>query len=186
MHESCNKILINFFRYMRAGRTCCIFSYTWMIFYTCSSEPRQSTVSRESWKKICLIYCGGLFCVYVCVWHECVCVCYVGQVARHLCGAGHEVHVVTVAPEFVFRRDIPSPKLHIRKVSMSFPCIQTSPIKFSSLTLSLSLCEISVSSQESCIGDEGKVEYPSSRRSLPLSLCVSLSLSLSYVWEWRF
>jgi hypothetical protein len=46
MHESCNKILINFFRYMRAGRTCCVFSYTWMIFYTCSSEPRQSIVSH--------------------------------------------------------------------------------------------------------------------------------------------
>ncbi len=103
--------------------------------------------------------------------------CYVGQVARHLCGAGHEVHVVTVAPEYVFRRDIPSPKLHIRKVRMSFPCIQTNPINFSPLSLS----EISVSSQEPCIGDEGKVEYPSSRRSLPLSLCVSLSLSLSHV-----
>ncbi len=178
MHESCNKILINFFLYMRAGRTCCIFSCTWMIFYTCSSEPRQSTVSHESWKKICLIYCGAPFCVY-----ECVCVCYVGQVARHLCGAGHEVHIVTVAPEFVFRRDIPSPKLHIRKVRMSFPCIQTNPINFSSLSLSLSLSlsVISVSSPESCTGDEGKVEYSSSRRSPPLSLCVSLSLSLSYV-----
>ncbi len=83
------------------------------------------------------MYCGALFCAYVCVWHECVCVCYVGQVARHLCGAGHEVHIVTVAPEYVFRRDIPSPKLHIRKVRMSFPCIQTNPINFSSLPLSL-------------------------------------------------
>jgi hypothetical protein len=37
-------------------------------------------------------------------------------VARHLCLAGHEVHIVTAAPEFVFTRDIPSRKLHIRKV----------------------------------------------------------------------
>lgn len=38
------------------------------------------------------------------------------QVARHLCLAGHEVHIVSAAPEFVFKRDIPSPKLHIRNV----------------------------------------------------------------------
>jgi hypothetical protein len=38
------------------------------------------------------------------------------QVARHLCLAGHEVHIVTAAPEFVFTRDIPSRKLHSRKV----------------------------------------------------------------------
>ena len=36
--------------------------------------------------------------------------------ARHLCKAGHVVHIVSGAPEFVFRRDIPSPKLYIRNV----------------------------------------------------------------------
>jgi L-arabinokinase len=40
-------------------------------------------------------------------------------VARHLCAAGHEVHIVTGVPEFVFRKDIRSPKLHIRKVKMA-------------------------------------------------------------------
>jgi hypothetical protein len=47
------------------------------------------------------------------------------EVARHLCGAGHEVHIVTVAPEFVFRRDIPSPKLHIRKVLLDCGAVQS-------------------------------------------------------------
>ncbi|CAK9216976.1 unnamed protein product [Sphagnum jensenii] len=47
------------------------------------------------------------------------------EVARHLCGAGHEVHVVTVAPEYVFRRDIPSPKLHIRKVLLDCGAVQS-------------------------------------------------------------
>ena len=42
--------------------------------------------------------------------------------ARHLVMAGHEVHIVSAAPEFVFKRDIASPKLHIRRVSV-FGCI---------------------------------------------------------------
>ena len=38
------------------------------------------------------------------------------QLARHLCMAGHVVHIVSGAPESVFRRNIPSPKLYIRNV----------------------------------------------------------------------
>jgi L-arabinokinase len=38
------------------------------------------------------------------------------QVVRHLVGAGHDVHVVTAAPEFVFTTEIDSPSLHIRRV----------------------------------------------------------------------
>ncbi|KAG0616552.1 hypothetical protein M758_5G124600 [Ceratodon purpureus] len=47
------------------------------------------------------------------------------EVARHLCLAGHEVHIVTAAPEFVFKRDIPSPKLHIRKVLLDCGAVQS-------------------------------------------------------------
>ena len=38
------------------------------------------------------------------------------QVARHLCMAGHMVHIVSSISEFVFRRDISSSKLYIRNV----------------------------------------------------------------------
>lgn len=38
------------------------------------------------------------------------------QVARHLIAAGHVVHIVTGAPDFVFTSEIRSPNLHIRKV----------------------------------------------------------------------
>lgn len=47
------------------------------------------------------------------------------EVARHLCLAGHEVHIVTAAPEFVFKRDITSPKLHIRKVLLDCGAVQS-------------------------------------------------------------
>ncbi|RZR91712.1 hypothetical protein BHM03_00019885 [Ensete ventricosum] len=40
------------------------------------------------------------------------------QVVRHLIAAGHDVHVVTGAPEFVFTTEIQSPNLHIRKVGL--------------------------------------------------------------------
>lgn len=37
---------------------------------------------------------------------------------RHLIHAGHDVHVVTGAPDFVFTSEIQSPRLFIRKVSL--------------------------------------------------------------------
>lgn len=40
------------------------------------------------------------------------------QVARHLVAAGHDVHVVTGAPDFVFTSEIQSPNLFIRKVCL--------------------------------------------------------------------
>lgn len=40
------------------------------------------------------------------------------KVVRHLILAGHEVHVVSAAPEFVFTSAIQSPRLFIRKVSL--------------------------------------------------------------------
>lgn len=48
--------------------------------------------------------------------HVFLCGILTTQVARNLCAAGHEVHIVTAAPEFVFKRDIPFAKLYIRKV----------------------------------------------------------------------
>lgn len=40
---------------------------------------------------------------------------YLLQVVRHLVAFGHDVHVVTGAPEFVFTTDISSPNLYLRK-----------------------------------------------------------------------
>ena len=46
------------------------------------------------------------------------------QVVRHLVAAGHDVHVVTAAPEFVFTTEISSPCLHIRKVLLDCGAVQ--------------------------------------------------------------
>ncbi|KAJ4754723.1 Galactokinase [Rhynchospora pubera] len=46
------------------------------------------------------------------------------EVVRHLVGAGHDVHVVTGAPEFVFTTEIQSPNLHIRKVLLDCGAVQ--------------------------------------------------------------
>jgi hypothetical protein len=45
-------------------------------------------------------------------------------VVRHLVAAGHDVHVVTAAPEFVFTTEIASPSLHIRKVLLDCGAVQ--------------------------------------------------------------
>ncbi|KAF3341186.1 L-arabinokinase-like protein [Carex littledalei] len=45
-------------------------------------------------------------------------------VVRHLVGAGHDVHVVTGAPNFVFTTEIQSPNLHIRKVLLDCGAVQ--------------------------------------------------------------
>uniref|UniRef100_A0A453NAA5 L-arabinokinase n=1 Tax=Aegilops tauschii subsp. strangulata TaxID=200361 RepID=A0A453NAA5_AEGTS len=46
------------------------------------------------------------------------------EVVRHLIGAGHDVHVVTAAPEFVFTTEIDSPSLHIRRVLLDCGAVQ--------------------------------------------------------------
>ncbi|XP_028802273.1 L-arabinokinase [Neltuma alba] len=48
----------------------------------------------------------------------------VAEVVRHLILAGHDVHVVTGAPEFVFTSDIQSPRLFIRKVLLDCGAVQ--------------------------------------------------------------
>ena len=51
---------------------------------------------------------------------ECLmwCIVLCKKVVRHLILAGHEVHVVSAAPEFVFTSAIQSPRLIIRKVNL--------------------------------------------------------------------
>ncbi|XP_058068458.1 L-arabinokinase-like [Magnolia sinica] len=46
------------------------------------------------------------------------------EVVRHLIAAGHDVHVVTAAPDFVFTTEIQSPNLYIRKVLLDCGAVQ--------------------------------------------------------------
>ncbi|CAF2049911.1 unnamed protein product [Brassica napus] len=46
------------------------------------------------------------------------------EVVRHLIAAGHDVHVVTGAPDFVFTSEIQSPRLKIRKVLLDCGAVQ--------------------------------------------------------------
>ncbi|XP_020226099.1 L-arabinokinase [Cajanus cajan] len=48
----------------------------------------------------------------------------VTEVVRHLIHAGHDVHVVTGAPDFVFTSEIQSPRLTIRKVLLDCGAVQ--------------------------------------------------------------
>lgn len=49
----------------------------------------------------------------------------VAEVAKHIIAAGHEVHVVTAAPEFVFKSSVSSAKLHVRKVLLDCGAVQS-------------------------------------------------------------
>ncbi|KAI5673041.1 hypothetical protein M9H77_13405 [Catharanthus roseus] len=46
------------------------------------------------------------------------------EVVRHLINAGHDVHVVTGAPDFVFTTEIQSPRLFLRKVLLDCGAVQ--------------------------------------------------------------
>lgn len=46
------------------------------------------------------------------------------EVARHLILAGHDVHLVSAAPDFVYTSEIQSPRLHIRKVLLDCGAVQ--------------------------------------------------------------
>ena len=43
---------------------------------------------------------------------------------RHLVAAGHEVHVATAVPEFVFTAEVRSPRLRIRRVLLDCGAVQ--------------------------------------------------------------
>jgi L-arabinokinase len=45
-------------------------------------------------------------------------------VVRHLIADGHEVHVATAVPEFVFTAEVRSPRLRIRRVILDCGAVQ--------------------------------------------------------------
>ncbi|XLU99143.1 hypothetical protein S245_013483, partial [Arachis hypogaea] len=54
-------------------------------------------------------------------------------VVRHLILAGHDVHVVTAAPEFVFTNEVHSPRLFFRKVVLECGAVQSDALTVDSL-----------------------------------------------------
>ncbi|XP_051199033.1 L-arabinokinase [Lolium perenne] len=50
------------------------------------------------------------------------------EVVRHLIAAGHEVHVSTAVPEFVFTAELRSPLVHVRKVLLDCGAVQSDPL----------------------------------------------------------
>uniref|UniRef100_A0ACD5UIC4 Uncharacterized protein n=1 Tax=Avena sativa TaxID=4498 RepID=A0ACD5UIC4_AVESA len=50
------------------------------------------------------------------------------EVVRHLIAAGHEVHVSTAVPEFVFTAELRSPRVHVRKVLLDCGAVQSDPL----------------------------------------------------------
>ncbi|QHO39260.1 L-arabinokinase [Arachis hypogaea] len=57
----------------------------------------------------------------------------VAEVVRHLILAGHDVHVVTAAPEFVFTNEVHSPRLFFRKVVLECGAVQSDALTVDSL-----------------------------------------------------
>jgi L-arabinokinase len=49
-------------------------------------------------------------------------------VVRHVIAAGHEVHVSTAVPEFVFTAELRSPLVHVRKVLLDCGAVQSDPL----------------------------------------------------------
>jgi hypothetical protein len=62
---------------------------------------------------------------------------------RHLIGAGHDVHVVTAAPEFVFTTEIDSPCLHIRRVLLDCGAVQADALTVDRLASLEKVCPYS-------------------------------------------
>jgi L-arabinokinase len=67
-------------------------------------------------------------------------------VVRHLVAAGHDVHVVTAAPEFVFTIEIASPSLHIRKVLLDCGAVQADALTVDRLASLKKVCSFGLCS----------------------------------------
>ncbi|KAJ7521489.1 hypothetical protein O6H91_19G056700 [Diphasiastrum complanatum] len=78
------------------------------------------------------------------------------EVARHLVCAGHEVHIVTGAPEFVFKREIPSSRLHIRKVLLDCGAVQSDALTVDRLASLEQYSQTAVLPRASILSTEAK------------------------------
>ncbi|KAL2544493.1 L-arabinokinase [Forsythia ovata] len=78
-------------------------------------------------------------------------------VARHLILAGHDVHVVTGAPDYVFTTEIQSPRLFIRKVLLDCGAIQADALTVDRLASLEKYSETAVVPRDSIL--ETEVEW---------------------------
>ncbi|BAS99362.1 Os06g0702500 [Oryza sativa Japonica Group] len=83
------------------------------------------------------------------------------EVVRHLIAAGHEVHVATAVPEFVFTAELPrSPSsqglLHIRRAILDCGAVQTDALTVDPLASLLKYHETAVVPRESILRTEAE------------------------------
>ncbi|WCJ30540.1 arabinose kinase [Euphorbia peplus] len=76
------------------------------------------------------------------------------EVARNLILAGHDVHVVTGAPDFVFTSEIQSPRLFIRKVLLDCGAVQADALTVDRLASLEKYSETAVIPRESILASE--------------------------------
>ncbi|KAL8106975.1 L-arabinokinase-like [Apium graveolens] len=78
----------------------------------------------------------------------------VTEVVRHLILAGHDVHVVTGAPDFVFTTEIQSPRLILRKVLLDCGAVQADALTVDRLASLEKYSETAVAPRDSILKTE--------------------------------
>ncbi|XP_015693699.2 L-arabinokinase-like [Oryza brachyantha] len=78
------------------------------------------------------------------------------EVARHLIAAGHQVHVATAVPEFVFTAELRSPALHIRRAVLDCGAVQTDALTVDPLASLDKYHETAVVPRESILTTEAE------------------------------
>lgn len=76
------------------------------------------------------------------------------EVVRHLINAGHYVHVVTGAPDFVFTTEIQSPRLFLRKVLLDCGAVQADALTVDRLASLHKYSETAVVPRDSILATE--------------------------------
>ncbi|KAG2614045.1 hypothetical protein PVAP13_4KG375902 [Panicum virgatum] len=78
------------------------------------------------------------------------------EVVRHLVAAGHEVHVATAVPEFVFTAEVRSPRLRIRRVLLDCGAVQADALTVDPLATLEKYRETAVVPRESILRAESE------------------------------
>ncbi|KAL6344834.1 hypothetical protein AAG906_002740 [Vitis piasezkii] len=76
------------------------------------------------------------------------------EVVRHLILAGHDVHVVSAAPDFVFTSEVQSPRLFIRKVLLDCGAVQADALTVDRLASLEKYSETAVAPRASILATE--------------------------------
>ncbi|KAL8536741.1 hypothetical protein ACS0TY_012064 [Phlomoides rotata] len=76
------------------------------------------------------------------------------EVARHLILAGHDVHVVTGAPDYVFTTEIQSPRLFLRKVLLDCGAVQADALTVDRLASLEKYSETAVEPRDTILATE--------------------------------